>query len=66
MPVSKQGRSVLASREELTKWLGRESGEPVHVATEESDLSVELKRGLTHVRHERAVAGATGKDRKKI
>lgn len=53
MPVSRQGRSVVATPEELNKWLGRESGEPVHVATNESDLSAELKRGLSHIRKEK-------------
>ena len=50
MPVSKAGRTVLASVKDLNSWLGRESGEPVHVATNEPDLSAELKRGLTYVR----------------
>jgi len=51
MPITKQGRFVGASPEELNKWLGRESGgEPVHVATEEVDLAAELKRGLSYVR----------------
>jgi hypothetical protein len=50
MPVTRQGRLVVASPEELNKWLGLESGEPVHVATEEADLSSELKRGLAYVR----------------
>jgi len=56
MPVRKEGRSITASKEELIKWLGREAGEPVHVATEESDLSAELKRGLSYVRSERQPA----------
>jgi len=47
MPVRKQGRYVETSREELNRWLGRESaGEPVQIATPETDLSAELKRGL--------------------
>ena len=50
MPVTRQGRLVVASPEELNKWLGRESGEPVHVATEEADLSSELKCDLAYVR----------------
>ena len=50
MPVARQGRLVVAPPEELNKWLGREAGEPVHVATEEGDLSSELKRGLAYVR----------------
>lgn len=51
MPVGKQGRSVRASADELTRWLGRESGEPVHVSGNETDLAAELKRGLAFVRH---------------
>ena len=53
MPVSRQGRFVVATPDELNKWLGRESGEPVHVATNEADLSAELKRGLSYIRKER-------------
>jgi hypothetical protein len=51
MPVRKEGRSVTATPDELNAWLGRESGgEPVHVATEEIDLSAELKKNLSFVR----------------
>ncbi len=51
MPVRRQGRYVETSREELNGWLGRESsGEPVQIATEETDLGSELKRGLSFVR----------------
>jgi phage terminase Nu1 subunit (DNA packaging protein) len=51
MPVRKQGRYVESSREELNRWLGRESaGEPIQIATPESDLGSELKRGLAFVR----------------
>src|SRR6266568_9484723 len=51
MPVRKQGRYVESSRAELNRWLSRESaGEPVQIATPESDLSAELKRGLSFVR----------------
>jgi hypothetical protein len=50
MPVRREGRFVAASPEQLNKWLGREAGEPVHVATEEADLAAELKRGLAYVR----------------
>jgi|SRR5579864_441601 len=51
MPVRKQGRYVESSRQELNRWLGRESaGEPVQIATAETDLSGELKRGLSFVR----------------
>jgi hypothetical protein len=55
MPVARQGRFVTASGEALNKWLGRESGEPIHVAKEEDDLSAELKRGLSFVRKQRNV-----------
>jgi phage terminase Nu1 subunit (DNA packaging protein) len=51
MPVRRQGGYVESSREELNRWLGRESaGEPVQIASEETDLSAELKRGLSFVR----------------
>jgi hypothetical protein len=33
MPVKREGRFVTTSPAELNRWLGRESGEPVHVAT---------------------------------
>ena len=36
MPVEKRGRYVYSSREQLNRWLGRESaGEPVQIATDE-------------------------------
>jgi len=37
-----------ASPEELSRWLGRESGiqEPIHIASENMDLSADLKRAL--------------------
>ena len=51
MPVTREGRNVHASPEELNRWLGRESaGEPVQIASESTDLSSELKRGLSYVR----------------
>ena len=51
MPAKRQGRYVQSSREELNRWLGREfSGEPVQIASEDTDLSAELKRGLSLVR----------------
>jgi hypothetical protein len=53
MPVTREGRFVTASPEALNEWLGRESGTgPIHVATPQTDLSAELKRGLTYVRRE--------------
>jgi hypothetical protein len=51
MPVQRKGRFVYASREKLSQWVGRESsGEPVHLSTENKDLSAELKRGLSFAR----------------
>lgn len=52
MPVRHEGRFVSSSSEELNGWLAKESGKPLHVATESTDLSSELKRGLVFVRHE--------------
>src|SRR5205814_1103992 len=50
MPITRQGRYVIATPEELNRWLGRESGgEPLRVASADVDLSVELKRGLAYV-----------------
>jgi hypothetical protein len=54
MPVHRESRRVTSSPEELNAWMGKESGKPVHVATETSDLSAELKRGLTYIRREKA------------
>ena len=53
MPVRRQGRFVTTTPEELNAWLGRESGKPVHVATAETDLAAELKRGLSFIRAEK-------------
>jgi len=56
MPVTREGRYVVANREELSRWLGRQSGSatPVHVAAAgERDLIEELKRGLTEARRTR-------------
>ena len=51
MPVERRGRYVYSSRKELNHWLGRESaGEPVGIATEDTDLRAELKRGLSFLR----------------
>lgn len=52
MPGRKQDRYVETSPEELNAWLGKESGKPVHVATDDTDLTAELKRGLSFVRKE--------------
>jgi hypothetical protein len=51
MPVTR-GRYVETSPDQLSRWLGRESGtkEPVHIATDDADLSADLKRGLAELR----------------
>ena len=56
MPVHREGRFVATSPEQLNAWMGKESGKPVHVATESTDLAAELKRGLLFVRHEKQSA----------
>ena len=53
MPVRRQGRYVETTPDELNAWLGKESGKPVHVSTENTDLMAELKRGLSFVRREK-------------
>ena len=60
MPVRRQGRFVTTTPEELNSWLGRESGKPVHVATENTDLAAELKRGLSFIRSEKAAKDKKG------
>src|SRR5438105_10000182 len=52
MPVTREGRFMYASREDLSRYLGREAGldVPVHIATENADLSADLKRALAHAR----------------
>jgi hypothetical protein len=51
MPIARVGRAVTASPADLNSWLGRQAGgEPLHVATEQNDLSADLKRGLTYLK----------------
>ena len=52
MPVTREGRLMYASREELSIYLGREAGlgVPVHIVTENVDLSADLKRALAQAR----------------
>ena len=56
MPVRREGRFVATTPEELNAWLGKQSGKPVHVATENADLTAELNRGLSFVRKEKLSA----------
>ena len=52
MPVIRKGRRVYAVPADLNSWLARESsGEPVRIATDASDLSTELRRGLSYIRN---------------
>lgn len=53
MPVRREGRFVITTPDELNAWLGKQSGRPVHVATEDIDLAAELKRGLAFIRNEK-------------
>jgi hypothetical protein len=53
MPLHREGQFVSTSSDELNSWLGQESGKPVHVATESTELTSELKRGLSFVRGEK-------------
>jgi hypothetical protein len=53
MPVSEQGRFVSTSSTQLTEWLAKESGKPVHIASGETDLTSELKRGVAFARQNR-------------
>jgi hypothetical protein len=52
MPVKREGRFMTACPEELSRYLGREAGldVPVHIASEEMDLSADLKRALSYAR----------------
>jgi len=55
MPVTKEGRFVYANPEELTQWVGTESGKrkPVHIASEDENLTADLKEGLSYIRGRR-------------
>jgi len=50
MPVHREGQFVSTTPTELNDWLAQQSGKPVHVVTNETDLTSELKRGLSFVR----------------
>jgi hypothetical protein len=56
MPVERKGRYMTGSRDELSKWLGREAGtrQPVRITqTTDSDLLEDLRRGLKDLRTSR-------------
>ncbi|MGA8618937.1 MAG: hypothetical protein WB660_10535 [Candidatus Sulfotelmatobacter sp.] len=52
MPVTREGRFMYSTREELSGYLGREAGldVPVHIATANMDLSADLKHALANAR----------------
>jgi hypothetical protein len=52
MPVARSGRHVYASAEELTQWVGTDSGKskPVYIAMNQENLLAGLKEGLAYVR----------------
>ena len=54
MPLRREGRLVTTTPAELNAWMGKESGKPVHVSTENADLTTELKRGLSFVKQEKS------------
>lgn len=53
MPVRREGRNVVTTADDLNAWLGKQSGKPVSVATENTDLAAELKRGLAFFKKEK-------------
>ena len=57
MPVTREGRFVYASPEDLTAWVGTDHGkkEPVHIVTEGEDLVADLKQGLSYVRRKQKI-----------
>jgi hypothetical protein len=61
MPIRREGRYTVATPEDLSRWLGRESGtgEQVHIAAEaDTDLAADLRRSLS------AAKGKPGRTRK--
>lgn len=57
MPVRRDGRYIVASREELSRWLGRESatGQYVRIASDNADLTADLRRGLAAARQHHGI-----------
>jgi hypothetical protein len=52
-PYAARGRFETTTPEELNAWLGRESGKPMDIASENTDLAAEMKRGLSFIRIEK-------------
>ena len=55
MPVTRDGRFVVADPAELEAWIGREShmAKPAHVMTGEADIAAALKESISVVRQKR-------------
>jgi len=53
MPVRRQGRFVTTTPKELNDWMGKQSGKPVHVTTDNADLVSELKRAVSFARQQK-------------
>ncbi len=55
LPVTREGRFVHASRDQLTAWIGMERGkkESLHIASAGEDLMADLKQGLSYARRQR-------------
>jgi hypothetical protein len=55
MPTRREGRYTVAVPEELSRWMGRETGAglPVHIAAEnDTDLAAQLKRSVSFARRQ--------------
>lgn len=66
MPVHRQGRYVATTSEDLNAWLGKQSGKPVIAATENTDLALELKRGLAFVKKEKGKRHEASSQRRRV
>lgn len=53
MPLRRQGRFVTTTPQELNEWMGKQSGKPVHITTDNADLISELKRAVSFARREK-------------
>ena len=61
MPVHREGRHVVTTADDLNAWLGKQSGKPVSVATKNTDLAAELKRGLAFFKKEKSAKAQPNK-----
>jgi hypothetical protein len=54
MPVSRKGRHVVASRQDLLQWVSsKRSGAPTAVVSNTSDLAAEMRRSLKSLKPKR-------------